>query len=257
MNPFQKRIHLPALAALCLAVVSCQKQLKFEDAPLPGAPSPVEIRMKHLAGPFRNLVFDSTYTVGLAFAKIHVFKYYISNIKMISNDGDTISIPDTYFLIDHAHQPSMNSLFNVPAGEYYAMSFLIGIDDARNHSGPGTGALDPALGMYWNATDGYIMGKLEGTSPSSTLPGNAFSYHVGGTRDPYNVLATRDFKLGGSVSVQPNRKTVINMTADALTWFRNPHGISFSTNCTGPGELSDKIAENYYKMFNFISVKFE
>lgn len=257
MSPFVTRVNLSVIVALCLVVTSCQKSLKGEDVAPPATPSPVEIRMKHLMGPFRNLVYDSTVNVGLAFVKIKVFKYYISNIAFVNEDGDTVRLPDTYFLLDQANPPSMRPQFMLPAGNYYSMSFLIGIDPQRNMNGPRTGALDPSLGMFWNDTDGHIMGKLEGTSPSSTLPGNVFSYHVGGTKEPFSVLATRNFKLGGNISVQPNRKTVIEMSADCLTWFSNPNGISFSTPCTGPGDLSNKIAENYYKMFDFIAVKFE
>lgn len=253
------RVNLLVLSAfaLCLIITSCQKKAKGDDD-TPGAPSPVEIRMKHMAGTFRNLVYDSAYPLfGTTFVRIKTFRYYISNIQLTNADGDTVKIPDTYFLIDHGNPTSLKSLFNVPAGEYYNLTFVIGIDANRNFNGPKTGALDPALGMYWNATDGYIMAKMEGTSTASTQPGNAFSFHVGGVRDPYSVLDVRHFKLGGNVSVQPNRRTVINMTADALTWFSNPHAISFNTNITGPGDLSNKIAENYYKMFDFVSVTYE
>ncbi|HYF33416.1 MAG TPA: MbnP family protein [Chitinophagaceae bacterium] len=258
MNPRVTRATLWVIISICLLAASCQKSIKGDDVEPPGTPSPVEIRFKNLMGPFKNLVFDSTVNVGLSLLKISTFKYYISNVQFVnSNTGDTVKVPDTYFLIDHANPPSRAPQFMVPAGEYYGMSFLIGIDANRNFNGPKTGALDPALGMYWNATDGYIMAKLEGTSPSSTLPGNVFSYHVGGVIEPHSVLAIRHFKLGGSVSIQPNKRTIINISADALTWFNNPHSISFSVPCTGPGDLSNKIAENYYKMFNFISVTFE
>ena len=263
MNFRVTSVNLLVVAALsfCFAIVSCQKKAGGDDVDPPGAPSPVEIRFKHLAGSFRNLVLDSSYPVSIGnptFVKITTFKYYISNVQLVNaKSGDTVKIPDTYFLVDHANANSMKPQFLVPAGEYYNLSFVIGIDHNRNMNGPHTGQLDPSLGMYWNATDGHIMAKMEGTSPASTQAGNAFSFHVGGTKDPFSVLATRNFKLGGNVSIQTNRKTVIEISADALSWFNNPNSISVSTNCTGPGDLSNKIAENYYKMFDFVSVKFE
>ncbi|HYF33417.1 MAG TPA: MbnP family protein [Chitinophagaceae bacterium] len=261
MNTRVTRLNLLLLLSASLWMASCQKKTKGDDAD-PGAPSPVEIRFKHMAGSFRNLVYDSAYPVTPAgtptFVKINTFKYYISNIQLVdAKTGDTVKIPDTYFLVDHGNAQSLRPQFMVPAGEYYNLSFLIGIDANRNFNGPKTGALDPALGMYWNATDGYIMAKMEGTSPSSTLPGNVFTFHVGGVKDPHSVLAMRHFKLGGNVSIQPNKKTVINISTDALAWFSNPHPISLSTPITGPGDLSNKMAENYFKMFDFISVTFE
>lgn len=250
-----------AAMAFCFGIVSCQKKTGGDEVEPPGAPSPVELRIKHLAGAFRNLVLDSSYPVTIGtptFVKIKTFKYYISNVQLTnSKTNEVVKIADSYFLVDHANATSMKPQFMLPAGSYYNISFVIGIDHARNTNGPHTGQLDPALGMYWNATDGHIMAKMEGTSPASTQPGNAFSFHVGGTKDPYSVLGTRSFKLGGDIAVQANRKTVIELSADALTWFSNPNAISLNTNCTGPGDLSKKISENYFKMFDFVSVKFE
>ncbi|HET9054492.1 MAG TPA: MbnP family protein, partial [Cyclobacteriaceae bacterium] len=173
--------------------------------------------------------------------------------------GDTVKIPETYFLIDERNANSKKPTLTVPAGQYYAISFLIGVDSARNVSGAQTGALDPANGMFWDRTNGYIMAKFEGTSSSSPLPGNVFTYHVGGFKEPYNVISRRHFKLGGITTISPDRKTIITFRTDARTWLSNPHTITFAADpsCTAPGPLAKKISENYFKMFDFISVKTE
>ena len=243
---------------LTLAVISCQKKTKDNDPT--GAPSPVEIRFKHLFGPFSDLVLGQSYPAGLAFATVTDFKYYISNIQFVNSaTNDTVRIADTYFLIDHKKPESQRVQFSVPAGQYYSMSFLIGIDEAKNFNSPKTGALDPALGMYWNATDGYIMGKLEGTHDSSSAVGKVFRFHIGGVKPPHNVLSRRHFKLGGDIDIAPNKKTVINMTADAKAWTTTPWGGRFATNpiVEQPGEAAWKISQNYFKVFEFVSVKFE
>lgn len=241
-----------------LAITSCQKKTKGDDNV--GAPSPVEIRFKHTFTAFSDLVLGQSYPAGLAFVTITEFKYYISNIQFVNSaTNDTVRIPDTYFLIDHKKPETKNVQFSVPAGEYYSMSFLLGIDEQKNFNSPKTGALDPALGMYWNATDGYIMGKMEGTSDSSSAPGKVFRFHIGGVKAPYNVLSRRHFKLGGDISIAPNKKTVINIMTDAKTWMTSPFGGSFAANpiVEQPGLAAWKISQNYYKMFDFISVKFE
>jgi hypothetical protein len=242
-----------------MIIFSCQKQIKGEGAVAPGAPSPIELRFAHKVTPFNDLVLDSSYSLGLSFFTVTDFKYYISNMEFVNSDGDTIKIPETYFLIEHRKPASQKPQFTIPAGDYYGMSFLIGVDSARNVSGAQTGALDPSLGMFWNRTDGYIMARLEGTCTASTLPGNTFSYHVGGYKAPYNVLSRRHFKLGGNISVSPGRKTVINFTTDVKTWFSSPNTINIAANptCSSPGDLAYKISQNYYKMFDFISVKYE
>lgn len=256
-------IRLTAALLLSLVVISCQKQIKGDaDVQPAGAPSPVEIRFKHVFNRFNELNTDSTFYIpGLppTPVKFTAFKYYISNLSLVSADGDTIFIPDTYFLIDHNKPASMNALFTVPADNYYGMSFLVGIDHARNMQGAGTGQLDPSLGMFWNATDGYIMAKLEGTSPASPLPGNVFRYHIGGTKEPFNVTGRRHFKLGGNANVTPNRKLVININTDALNWFSNPFTLDIGANpaADAPGQLALDISRNYYKMFSFVSIKYE
>lgn len=247
------------MALPLVLAAACQKKTKGDDDPT-GTPSAVEIRFKHMMTPFNELVLGQSYTAGLSFVTITDFKYYISNIQFVRSDNnDTVKIPDTYFLIDQKKPESRNALFSVPAGQYYSMSFLIGIDAEKNFNSPKTGALDPALGMYWNATDGYIMGKMEGTSDSSTAPGKVFRFHIGGVKAPYNVLGRRHFKLGGDISIAPNKKTVINMMTDAKAWMTGPNWGRFATHpiVEQPGEAAWKISQNYFKMFDFVSVKFE
>ena len=260
MNLRVTRAALLLALPLALAITSCQKQIKGDEVAPTGAPSAVEIRFKHTVTPFFDLHLDSIYSINLTFYNITDFRYYISNIQFLSSTtGDTIKIPDTYFLVEHKKPQSKNVQFTVPAGEYYGMSFMIGIDSARNFNGAKTGFLDPALGMYWNATDGYVMAMLEGNFGPTRQLGNRFSYRVGGVKAPYNVLSRRHFKLGGNVSIAPNQKTVINMMADAREWFTQPNGLIWAATpvVDAPGEPAFKLSQNYYKMFEFVSVKFE
>ncbi|MGB8191320.1 MAG: MbnP family protein [Chitinophagaceae bacterium] len=252
------RANLLLALSLCLIIVSCQKKAKDDVTP-PGAPSPVEFRFEHKVD-LKNLVLDSSYGNQFQeFFKVSNFKYYISNIQFVDqNSGDTVKIPETYFLVDERKPESKKAQFTIPAGEYYACSFLIGIDAERNASGAQTGALDPALGMFWNRTDGYIMAKLEGTSPASTLPGNVISYHIGGYKGATSVIARRHFKIGAA-AVMANRKTVVIFTTDVRDWFSNPHALKIETypSVSAPGDLAKKFSENYFKMFDFSSVKYE
>ncbi len=244
---------------LSIAVISCQKKAKGDDV-VPSTPSPVELRFTNKVG-VDTLAIGTTYATSgtLEFFKVTNFKYYISNIQFVSSDnGDTIKIPETYFLIDELKPASKKVQFNIPSGNYYGLSFLIGVDSARSVSGAQTGALDPSLGMFWDRTNGYIAVKFEGTSPTSPLPGNVFTYSVGGFKEPYNVLQRRHFKFG-NVAVSPKQKTVINLSADLRAWFTNPNTMSIAAHpsVTGPGADSKKYSENYFKMFDFVSVKFE
>lgn len=246
---------------LALAVTSCQKKPKGEETQPLGAPSPVEIRFQHKVSNFYDLQLNTKiYNLYPSVFNITEYKYYISNIWFVRSDNnDTVKLPDTYFLVDHKKPESMKLQFTVPAGSYYLMSFLLGIDSARNFSGPKTGALDPSLGMYFNANDGYIMGYMEGQFGGSNALGNTYSYRIGGVKGPYNVLSRRYFKIGGIFEFDPTRKTVINMVSDAMTWLTTPNGPDWGNNpvINAPGEPAFKISQNYHKMFYWVSTKYE
>lgn len=243
---------------LILVLTACQKKTK-DDTPA-STPSPVEIRIVHKVG-FDPLVMGTTYPTSgtLEFFKPAEFKYYISNIHFVSSDnGDTVKIPETYFLVDELKPTSKNLQFTIPSGNYYAMSFLIGVDAARSAAGAQTGALDPSLGMFWDRDKGYIAVKFEGTSPESPLPGNVFRYHIGGYKEPNNVIQRRHFKFA-NVNVTPNQKAVITVSADLRAWFSNPNSMKIAAvpTVTEPGPDAKKYSQNYFKMFEFVSVKIE
>lgn len=259
---------------LSLCIVSCQKQIKGDVTggtvvTPPGPPSPVELRFKGLFDRLDGLTLDSNYHYfndianpnSHSFMRITALKYYISNMKFMNTDGDTVNIPDTYFLIDHSKPEFTKAAFMVPGGNYYGMSFMLGVDSVRSLTGPRTGALDPALGMFRNANDGYVNGMIEGfKGPTGTNlpPTDKFSFRVGGYKDPYNTLSRRSFKLGGTAMMTPNKKVVINFTADAIQWFRGNFA-PFDTMpiIDTPGAEAQKLAQNYYKMFTFVSMQYE
>ena len=137
-------------------------------------------------------------------------------------------------------------------------AFTIGVDSARNVSGAQTGALDPALGMFWTWNTGYVMAKLEGTSPASAQPGNRFEYHIGGFKEPDNVIkqVTLLFPFAQNVDLQPGKTTELTIAADVYDWFYNPHDIRFNVVpfIHSPGPLAKQVSENYSKMFTVVDI---
>ena len=129
-----------------------------------------------------------------------------ANQNYITNANDTISFSDLSYRISNVQlydqlklkwvdigTYKLNSgsdafkysftINNVPAGLYNNIRFNIGVDSLRNHSGDQTGDLDPALGMYWSWTNGYIHFRIEGRlQPSLTT----FSIHIGGSENVVN-----------------------------------------------------------------------
>jgi hypothetical protein len=83
------------------------------------------------------------------------FKYYISNVSLITRNCDFVAIPDSYFLVNAADSSTLNQqINNIPEGKYTGITFTMGVDSLRNFAGAQTGVLDPAKGMFWRWNSG-------------------------------------------------------------------------------------------------------
>lgn len=193
------------------------------------------------------------------------FKYYISNIELKNSvTGVKKFIPNSYYLVNEADSASKNILINIPQNHYDSISFLLGVDSVKNVSGAQSGALDPANDMFWTWNTGYVMAKLEGSSPVSKQIHHVIEYHIGGFKGENSVLQRINLPIPlpeeNDKSVREKLKIVI--VADINAWFRGSHNllISQSAVCTSPGQLAKQFSENYRNMFTVrsaTSVDFE
>lgn len=199
---------------------------------------------------------------------ISKFAYYISNIRLITATGEAYTVPQdsSYLLISEENKASaFHTLYNVPAGDYTQVRFMIGVDSTRNTMdiSKRPGVLDPAEGaadMYWSWNSGYIFAKLEGGSPASTDAQKLFRYHIGlygggFNNGPRTLNNTREVTLAipnnGKAIVRRDRKAQIHFFADALKMLNGTTNVSIAAN---PNVMvtpfSEKIADNYTQMFN-------
>lgn len=185
------------------------------------------------------------------------FRYYLSNFRFRKSDGTNYTVPADvnsdlgYFLIDEDNASSKNiSIPNIPAGDYDAVEFLIGIDSLRNTSGAQTGSLDPANGMFWTWSTGYIFMMFEGNSPQSTAAGNKLQFHSGGFAAPANNLKKITLTFGGATAtVRSNISPEIHFITDVSEIFTNPNTINFATLNTAHMPMACMpIANNYSDM---------
>lgn len=189
--------------------------------------------------------------------KISTFKYYISNIEMIKLDNSTYKVPESYYLVNHNLNSTYSfTLNNIPVGQYKGIKMLIGVDSARNVSGVQSGDLDPSKGMFWSWSTGYIMLKLEGTSPQSGSVSKSLFFHIGGYSGTYSALKwiAPSFN-SGTANVTTSSTPVIHFKTDASEIFKTPYTINFSTtyDVAMLGPIAKMISDNYADM---ISVKY-
>ncbi|MBC7848508.1 MAG: hypothetical protein H7Y31_02170 [Chitinophagaceae bacterium] len=244
------------LAGLLL-ITSCKKDYSAEDVVIPP-----EVKDHNLVLNFRAVVDTNLLEFGDTYRNnfkenysVNTFKFYIHGIELINTDSNkTVQVAaGQYFLVDFKDPSTTRLELTVFPYKYNRITFTIGVDSIRNVSGAQTGALDPAKGMFWTWSTGYIMAKLEGNFGAT-----AFEYHIGGFSGTNNVLKKPIllFPFAQNLDMKPEKTSELVISANANSWFYNPHEIRLSVNpvCTTPGILAKQISENYSKMFTVDSV---
>ena len=186
------------------------------------------------------------------------FKYYISNIVLKKSDGSTYAQKESYHLIDNKKGNKYTiTLDSVPLGTYNGIDFLLGVDSARNTSGSQTGALDPAMGMFWSWNQGYIFLMMEGNSPNSTAFNNTLIFHIGGFTQPYNCIRKATPTFGAKDLIISEAKTSkMEIKTDLLKLFEGPTLIKFAQNSEGmDGPIGVTLANNGVNMFSITAIE--
>ncbi|MEP6583394.1 MAG: MbnP family protein [Ginsengibacter sp.] len=216
------------------------------------ASSTVKITFINTLGHSNIVLNDSMYTnpFGENYS-ISKLRYYVSNVKLNSS-LTSFKEENSYHLIDESEEASQSFNFNIPAGNYNSLQFLLGVDSLHNVSGAQTDDLDPTKDMFWTWNTGYVMAKMEGNSPSSKLVNNKYEYHIGGYAGPYSVIKTIQLGLDKSAEFTAGKTVTIIIGADINAWWKGANDIKITdhANITSPGKLALAISDNYAKMFS-------
>jgi hypothetical protein len=251
------------LAIFSIGIAACEKKPDPATTPTPTPTTgngEVGFEFANMAGG-SELVFNTgsyTNAAGETFT-VSKFNYYITNIKLKKADGSEYAEPESYHLVEGDVAASRHiHIKNVTKGTYTSASFLIGVDEARNTSGAQTGALDPAKGMFWSWTTGYIMAKLEGTSPAATTTDKKFVHHIGGFNGANSSLRTVTITFPQPMEVSSAKELSIKLKADVLKWFA-PGNVTIAANSTlmSVNAASKTVADNYANMFSVSSIVLE
>ncbi|GAA4460712.1 hypothetical protein GCM10023093_03860 [Nemorincola caseinilytica] len=242
---------LAAMASLALA--SCEKKDPPQPDPDPTGTGKVVMEFFNKVGTADLVLNDKAYVNehGDTF-KVSLFKYYISNVKLNGAKG-TYTETESYHLLDQADKPNMNfTMSNVPYDTYTSVTLTIGVDSTRNVSGAQTGALDPVKDMFWTWSTGYIMLKLEGSSPKSPATGGTISFHAGGYAGQYATQRTMTLSLPTAITVNDNGENHVHVDADVLRLFKAPTVFDFSAlyAINSAGQKAKDLADNYANMLS-------
>lgn len=252
--------------AFGMLFASCSKDDAEEVDP--NAKNTVVVEFDNRVGDQKLALGTTPYTNGSGEDfTVTTFNYFVSNIVLKKDDGTVVPVPNQYFLIRQADARSQTiQLRDVPAGDYSAMSFTVGVDSLKSLApvAERTGALDVTSygddGMYWSWNSGYIFLKLEGISsvvPARTDGRKLFQMHVGGFGGGYNGgartvnnLRTVTLPIVTKATVRGNTSPTIHLLVDVKKIFDGSTKISLATtnNVHNPA-IATTIAENYKSMF--------
>ena len=254
-----KRISIVALLFLTV-FASCKKDDAVEQ-PInisdstnhSGNTQTLAFKFSHTSGN-SALILNTTLadTTGRIFS-LSDFRYYISNIVLIKDDGSELPLTGKVLLVD-VQQPDY-TLGQVPIGHYKGFRFMVGIDSAVNHSDP---ALYPSSSplsyqpntMHWGWNVGYILMKAEGLADTSFIPSGTLngtlSYHLG-TDELARVI---DFSQH-SFTVSESGTAVINLKFDFQKMLSGVDLQSENVTHTLPRTgLENKLADNWLTSFS-------
>jgi hypothetical protein len=180
--------------------------------------------------------------------QLQKLKYYLSNIKI-----NEFSEEESYHLVDAFNQDTFT--IKLPVARYSRISFMIGVDSLRNCSGAQTGALDPLNDMFWTWNSGYVMFKLEGSSPQSKADLNRIEHHIGGYSGKYRTMRKFeiDFPRGIEIKNGSQQDILIEMDLDKYWNSVNSITIAGLPLIMTPGKTASEMADNLASLFSLKS----
>lgn len=251
------------LLSIIVSFASCEKDdvVPPQELPMPDVIDTtgfLEIHISNVVNGAPLSLHTSTYVSSANDTfSVDLFKYYISNVQLVTASGYTYTEAESYYLVDHSQPNSLHLMVKkVPSNQFTSINFTIGVDSTRNVSGSQTGALDPLNDMFWTWNSGYIMAKIEGHSPQSPEPTKKIVYHIGGFSGKFSGIRKVSLAFPNTANVTKNHIPILNLKADVYQWFVQPNFTDFSTQyfITGVGQESKDMANNYANMFSVVSV---
>ncbi len=240
---------LTGVLALTLFLCACKKENSRESAPEAWLELHFSAEMNGsplvLNQGYSNIFGENIQPTAL--------KFYAGRFSLVPAGAPAADTIDQYSLVDFSSPSSTLIRLPVTPGTYDRFSFQLGVDSARNVSGTQTGALDPALGMFWTWNSGYIFFKFEGKSPASVEPGGIFQYHIGGFRSPYSAIRSLNAELpaADTWTLADGQTLRLELGCQMDLFFNGNLGLRVADHPVSmtPGELSSAIADNYASCF--------
>ncbi len=244
-----------AVMAMAIAFTSCSSD---DDTTITGE--------GNLKLEFDNVYGSADFAIGTNYTNsngevlnVSRIKYIISNVVLIKADGSTYTVPknESYFIVDELTSSStLINLANVPAADYKAIKFGIGVDKEQWELGAdGQGdflAIAQNAQMMWSWSAGYKFLNFEGTFTSATVAdATEYKVHTGQTGTDYNYAeVTLNFEEGDVAQVRTTVTPQIHIMTDLqhITDGTNKINLSEQATVMGGSKLA-LVTNNITNMF--------
>jgi len=144
---------------------------------------------------------------------ISKLQFYLSNIKLIKNDGSFYAMDQVLYFDAKKTSFSSALLADIPAGNYSGISFLIGLDSLKNKQ-YGLPSTVENNNMEW-PMGGYHFLKMEGYFLDSAKT-YGYAMHLGENGNAVSVtLTNRPFVIGAET-------TTLALKMNINEWYKNP-----------------------------------
>jgi len=152
--------------------------------------------------------------------------YLLGGFALEKTGGGWVELSDQFAWLDAATGRDGFTIGKIPAGEYRALRFTVGLDSETNTGDPAKHAayhpLNPNLnGLHWTWQTGYIFLALEGMfSERGTQVPRGFSYHF--AREPNRAVITLPVQL----NIAAASALGVKLSFDVAALFNAPRRLS-------------------------------
>lgn len=194
---------------------------------------------------------------------IKMLRYWVSNISLIKEDGTTVNIPKSYYLIEEniafespnsaegsiypANKREKVNINLIPSGKYKAIKFSVGVDSKYNNNlSLQAGELSHGNGMVnlsWMWLSSYIFTKVEGKVTSKTETKDFIADT--GLNDNYRTI-----NIKKTFEVMPNKKNTVGINLQVEKLFENIDVFTTNKISANTTEEMKNLSDNYSNAFS-------
>lgn len=211
-------------------------------------------------------------TAGANTYNFDMFRYWLSNISLVTESGAEHKIPDGYYLMEEVTDLNLSTindgvtypakkreevvLTNVPAGRYKTVKFSIGVDSRYNNNlSLQAGELSIANGMSnvsWMWHTSYIFSSLSGKVFNGSTNAQAFLAETG-LNENYRSVSV---ELSTPLVVDPTKPSKLKLNLDVAKVLENVDVVANPTINAGKPEKMEQLANNLSRnAFSFNAVE--